>query len=89
MNTIMAKVLKVLFPHGLSLSYILIHSIIFQNGLTNVSNSSKGVSILCHLPPFTPRQGLGRDIAVVSERGLGGSSIEYRIEKHVSSNMLA
>ena len=57
MNTIMAIVLKVLFPHGLSLSYILIHSVIFRNGLTNASNSSKGVSILCRVPPFTPRQG--------------------------------
>ena len=41
MNTIMVIVLKVLFPYGLSLSYILIHSIIFQNGPTNVNNSDK------------------------------------------------
>ena len=59
MNTIMAIVLKVLFPHGLSLSYILIHSVIFQNGPTNVSNSGKRVSILCRVPPLLLRQGLG------------------------------
>ena len=29
MNIIMAIVLKVLFPYGLSLSYIMIHSVIF------------------------------------------------------------
>ena len=32
MNTIMMVVLKVLFSYGLSLSYILIHSVIFRNG---------------------------------------------------------
>ena len=76
MNTIMALVLKVLFPHGLSLSYIMIHSVIFRNWPTNVSNSGKGVPVLCSIPPFP------------SSQGLGGSGIEYRIEKHVSSNML-
>ena len=35
MNTIMVIVLKVLFPYGLSLCYIMIHSIIFLNGPTN------------------------------------------------------
>ena len=46
MNTIMAIVLKVLFPHGLSLSHILIHSVIFRNGPTNVTNSGKEVPVL-------------------------------------------
>ena len=41
MNTIMVIVLKVLFPYGISLSYILIHLVIFRNGSTNVNNSSK------------------------------------------------
>ena len=41
MNTIMQIVLKVLFPHGLSLSYVMIHSIIFRNGPTNVNNLGK------------------------------------------------
>ena len=63
MNTIMVTVLKVLFPYGLSLSYILIHSIIFQNGPTNVSNSGKGVPVPCPVPPLPLRQGLGRDRA--------------------------
>ena len=62
MNTIMALVLKVLFTHGLSLSYILIHSVIIQNGSTNVSNSGKGVSVLCRVPPLPSRLGLGHDI---------------------------
>ena len=62
MNTIMVIVLKNLFPYGLSLSYIMIHSVIFRNGPTNVSNSGKGVSVLCRVPPFSPRQGLGCDI---------------------------
>ena len=61
MNTIMAIVLKVLFPHGLSLSYILKHSVIFRNGPTNVSNSGKGVSIPCRIPLLPPRRGLGHD----------------------------
>ena len=61
MNTIMVTMLKVLFPYGLSLSYILIHSIIFRNWPTNVSNSSKGVSIPCHVPPLPPKRGLGGD----------------------------
>ena len=61
MNTIMVIVLKVLFPYGLSLSYILIHSVIFRNGLTNVNNSSKGVPVPCRVPPLPPRQGLGCD----------------------------
>ena len=61
MNTIMVIVLKVLFPNELSLSYILIHSVIFSNGPTNVSNSSKRVSVLCRVPPLPPRWGLGRD----------------------------
>ena len=61
MNTIMVIVLKVLFPYGLSLSYILIHSVIFRNGPTNVSNSSKGVSVLCRVPPLPPRWGLRRN----------------------------
>ena len=63
MNTIMVIVLKILFPHGLSLSYILIHSVIFRNGPTNVNNLDKGVSVLCHGPPFPPKWGLGRDKA--------------------------
>ena len=59
MNTIMVIVLKVLFPYGLSLSYILIHSVIFQNRPTNVSNSSKGVLVPCRVPPLPPKRGLG------------------------------
>ena len=59
MNTIMAIVLKVLFPHGLSLSYIMIYSVIFRNGPTNVSNSGKGVSVPCCVPPLPSRWGLG------------------------------
>ena len=65
MNTIMVIVLKVLFPYGLSLSYILIHSVIFQNRPTNVSNSGKGVPVPCCVLPLPPRQGLGRDIGGV------------------------
>ena len=61
MNTIMVIVLKVLFPYGLSLSYIPIHSVIFQNGPTNVNKSGKGVSVSCHVPPLPPRWGLGCD----------------------------
>ena len=61
MNTIIVIVLKTLFPHGLSLSYILIHSVIFRNGPTNVNNSGKGVLVLCRVPPLPPRWGLGRD----------------------------
>ena len=61
MNTIMVVMLKVLFPYGLSLSYILIHSIIFRNGPTNVSNLGKKVSIPYRVPPFSPRRGLGRN----------------------------
>ena len=57
MNTIMVIALKVLFPYGLSLSYILIHSVIFRNGPTNVSNSSKGVPVPCRIPPLSPRRG--------------------------------
>ena len=60
MNTIMVIVLKVLFPYGLSLSYIMIHSVIFQNRPTNVSNAGKGVLIPCRVPPLPPRRGLGR-----------------------------
>ena len=41
MKAIMVIVLKVLFPYGISLSYILIHSVIFRNGSTNVNSSSK------------------------------------------------
>ena len=61
MNTIIAIVLKVLFPRGLSLSYILIHSVMFRNGPTNVSNSGNGVPIPCRVPPLSPRWGLGHD----------------------------
>ena len=61
MNTIMVVVLKVLFPYGLSLSYILIHSVIFRNRPTNVSNSGKGVPISCRIPSLPPRRGLGCD----------------------------
>ena len=61
MNTITVIVFKVLFPYGLSLSYILIHSVIFQNGPTNVSNSGKGVLVLCRIPLLLPRRGLGSD----------------------------
>ena len=61
MNTIMVIVLKVLFPYGLSLSYIMIHLAIFGNGPTNVSNSAKGVLVPCRVPPLSPRQGLGPD----------------------------
>ena len=61
MNTIMVIMLKVLFPYGLSLSYILIHSIIFRNWSTNVSNSGKRVLVLCSVPPLSPRRGLGHD----------------------------
>ena len=64
MNTIMVIVLKVLFHHGLSLSYIMIHSVIFRNDSTNVSNSGKGVSVPCRVPPLPPRRGLGRDIVL-------------------------
>ena len=52
MNTIIAIVLKVLFPCGLSLSYIMIHSVMFQNGSTNVSNSGNGVPIPCRVLLF-------------------------------------
>ena len=45
MDTIMVVVLKVLFPYGLSLSYILIHSFILRNRPTNVSNLGKGVLV--------------------------------------------
>ena len=38
MNTIIVIVLKVLFPYGLSLSYILIHLVILRNGPTNINN---------------------------------------------------
>ena len=51
MNTIMVLVLKFLFPYGLSLSYILIHSVIFQNGPTNVRNLGEEVSVSCRVPP--------------------------------------
>ena len=61
MNTIMVIVLKILFPYGLSLSYIMIHSVIFRNVLTNVNNSGKGVPVPCHVPPLPPRRGLGCD----------------------------
>ena len=61
MNTIMVIVLKVLFAYGLSLSYIMIHSAIFRNGATNVSNSGKGVPIQCCVPLLRPRRGLGPD----------------------------
>ena len=61
MNTIMVIVLNVLFPYGLSLSYIMIHSVIFRNGPTNVSNSGKGVPVPCRVPHLPPRRGLGRD----------------------------
>ena len=52
MNTNMVIVLKVLFPYGLSLSYIMIYSVIFRNGPTNVSNSGKGVLVPCCIPLF-------------------------------------
>ena len=61
MNTIMVIVLKVLFPYGLSLSYIMIHSVIFRNGPTNVSNLGKRVPVPCLIPSFPPRRGLGHD----------------------------
>ena len=61
MNTIMVIVLKVLFPYGLSLSYILIHSVIFRNGPTNVNNSGKGIPVPCRVPPLPHKRGLGRD----------------------------
>ena len=61
MNTIMVIVLKVLFPYGLSLSYILIHSVIFRNGPTNVSNSGKGIPVPCRVPSLPHKRGLGRD----------------------------
>ena len=61
MNTIMVVVLKVLFPLGLSLSYIVIHSVIFRNGPTNVNKSGKGVLVQCRVPPLPSRRGLGRD----------------------------
>ena len=60
MNTIMVVVLKVLFPYGLSLTYIMIYSVIFRNGSTNVSNSGKGVPVPCRVLPLSPRRGLGR-----------------------------
>ena len=61
MNTIMVIMLKVLFSHRLSLSYILIHSVIFRNEPSNVSNSSKGVTVLCRVPFLPLRRGLGRN----------------------------
>ena len=67
MTTIMVIVLKVLFPYGLSLSYIMIHSVIFRNGPTNVSNSGKGVLVPCRVPPLLPRQGLGYDIHTLKQ----------------------
>ena len=89
MNTIMVVVLKVLFPYGLSLRYILIHSVIFQNGPTNICNSSKGVLVPYSVPLFHLGGGWGATINWYQSQGLCGSSIEYRIEKHVSSNMLS
>ena len=65
MNTIMVIVLKVLFPYGLSLSYIMIHAVIFRNGPTNVNNSGKGVPVLCRVPFLPPRRWLGHDNEVV------------------------
>ena len=70
MNTIVVIVLKVLFPYGLSFSYILIHSIIFRNKPTNFSNSGKGVSVLCHVPPLPPRRGLGCNTVILRVRGV-------------------
>ena len=64
MNTIMVVELKDLFPYGLSLSYILIHLVIFRNGPTNVSNSGEGVTVPCRIPPIPPRWGLGRDTLI-------------------------
>ena len=77
MNTIMVIVLKVLFPYGLCLSHIPIHSIIFRNGPTNVNNSGKGVSVPCRVPPLPPRRGLGRDTTsvFVIENSSGSSSV--------------
>ena len=62
MNTIMVIVLKVLFSYGLSLSYIMIHLVVFQYGPTNVSNLGKGIPVLYCVPPLPRRRGLGRDI---------------------------
>ena len=61
MNTIMVIVLKILFPYGLSLSYIMIHSVIFRNVPINVSNSNKEVLVQCHVLSLPPSRGLGRD----------------------------
>ena len=66
MNTIMVVVLKVLFPYGLSLS-IMIHSVMFRDGPTNVNNLGKGVPVPCRVPPLSPRWGLGNDILCVSQ----------------------
>ena len=64
MNTIMVIVLTVFFPYGLNLSYILIHSVIFRNGPTNVSNSGKRVLVSCAFLLF--RLGGGWDVTVMA-----------------------
>ena len=74
MNIIMVIVSKVLFPYGLSSSYIMIHSVIFRNGPTNVSNLGKRVLVLCRVPPLPPKQGLGHDTGGVGETNAGVTS---------------
>ena len=68
MNTIMVIVLEVLFPHRLSLSYIMIHSVIFRNWPINVSNSGKGVLVPCRVPLLLPRQELGCDNNLIKKK---------------------
>ena len=75
MNIIMVIVLKVLFPYGLSSSYIMIHSVIFQNEPTNVSNLGKGVLVMCRIPPLLPKRGLGRDTGGAGETDAGVTSL--------------
>ena len=47
------------------------------------------VLIQCHVPTLHLGEGRGLTIKWNQSLGLGDSNIEYRIEKHVSSNMLA
>ena len=75
MNTIMVIVLKVLFPYGLSLSHILIYSIIFRNGPTNVTNSGKEVQSYDMFPLFRLGGDWGATIKWYQSQGLGGFGI--------------
>ena len=68
MNIVMVIVLKILFPYGLSLSNILIHSVIFRNEPINLNNSSKKVLVLCFVPPLLPSEGWGATTEMSNSR---------------------